>query len=43
MSDQERIQQLLLVKPGLKAQQIAAELGLEKSHVATALHAFAAG
>jgi very-short-patch-repair endonuclease len=43
MSDKQRIQQLLNARPGLKAQQIAAELGLEKSQVATALHAFEAG
>ena len=35
MSAAKRIQQLLSDKPGLKAQQIAAELGLEKSDVAT--------
>jgi very-short-patch-repair endonuclease len=40
MGHRERIQQLLIGKPGLKAQQIAAELGLEKAHVATALHGF---
>src|SRR5580698_300443 len=40
MGHKERIQQLLIGKPGLKAQQIAAELGLEKAHVATALHGF---
>jgi very-short-patch-repair endonuclease len=40
MSHKERIQQLLIDKPGLKAQQIAEELGLEKAHVATALHGF---
>lgn len=38
MSDKERIRQLLVEKPGLRAQQIATELGLEKSHVATALY-----
>jgi very-short-patch-repair endonuclease len=43
MSHKERIQQLLTDKPGLKAQQIAAELGLEKSHVATALYGFTSG
>ena len=38
MSHTDRIQQLLLEKPGLKAQQIAGELGLERSEVAAALH-----
>jgi hypothetical protein len=40
MSHKEKIQQLLAGKPGLKAQQIATELGIEKSHVATALYGF---
>ena len=40
MSPKEQIQQLLAGKPGLKAQQIATELGLEKAFVATALHDF---
>ncbi len=43
MSHTDRIQQLLLEKPGLKAQQIAGELGLEKSEVAAALHASGGG
>jgi hypothetical protein len=38
MSDTERIQELLLRSPGLKAQQIAGELGLDKAEVAAALH-----
>ena len=38
MSHTDRIQQLLLEKPGLRAQQIAAELGLERAEVANALH-----
>ena len=33
-----RIRQLVSQKPGLKAQQIASELGLDRSHVAAALH-----
>src|SRR3982750_3475793 len=43
MSHTDRIQQLLLEKPGLKAQQIAGELGLERSEVAAALHTLAGG
>jgi very-short-patch-repair endonuclease len=43
MSHTDRIQQLLLEKPGLKAQQIASELGLERSHVASALESLARG
>src|SRR5437763_9592109 len=43
MSHTDRIQQLLLEKPGLKAQQIASELGLERSEVAAALHTLAGG
>src|SRR5437763_2906109 len=43
MSHTDRIQQLLLEKPGLKAQQIANELGLDRSHVAAALHRLAGG
>lgn len=38
MSDTDRIQELLLRSPGLKAQQIAAELGIDKAEVAAALH-----
>ena len=38
MSPTEKIQQLLSHKPGLKAQQIATELGLERSQVVTTLH-----
>ncbi len=38
MSPSDRIQQLLSHKPGLKAQQIAGELGLERSQVIAALH-----
>lgn len=38
MSQTDRIQQLLMEKPGLKAQQIADELGLARSEVAAALH-----
>src|SRR5215831_5410187 len=38
MSPSERIQQLLSNKPGLKAQQIANELGIDRSQVVTALH-----
>src|ERR1051326_6033031 len=36
-------QQLLFEKPGLKAQQIATELGLERADVAAALHTLASG
>ena len=38
MSPAEPIQQLLARKPGLKAQQIADELGLDRSQVVAALH-----
>src|SRR5215471_11585636 len=38
MSLGERIQELLSRQPGLKAQQIAAELGSERSQVVTILH-----
>ncbi|HEY1339401.1 MAG TPA: hypothetical protein VGF59_17935, partial [Bryobacteraceae bacterium] len=38
MSPKESIQELLAHKPGLKAQQIASELGLERSQVVAALH-----
>src|SRR6266498_2262788 len=38
MSDAARIQHLLAHQPGLKAQQIAAELGLERSRVVAVLH-----
>src|ERR1700694_2002234 len=34
----DRIQQLLTQQPGLKAQQIAKELGLDRAEVAAALH-----
>jgi very-short-patch-repair endonuclease len=43
MSPVDRIQQLLTQKPGLKAQQIADELGLERSQVAAALHSLQGG
>src|SRR5690242_3561696 len=43
MSNADRIQQLLSERPGLKAQQIASELGLERSHVAAALQDLAGG
>src|SRR3954471_12428544 len=43
MSHTDRIQNLLLDKPGLKAQEIASELGLERSDVAAALHSLAGG
>jgi very-short-patch-repair endonuclease len=43
MSDKQRIEHLLKTRPGLKAQEIAAELSMDKSHVATALHSFNAG
>ena len=36
--DVERIEKLLAHKPGLRAQQIATELGIERSQVVTALH-----
>ena len=38
MSHTDRIRQLLAQKPGLKAQQIANELGLDRSQVVTSLH-----
>ncbi len=38
MSDADRIQQLLARSPGLKAQQIANELGIERSQVLVTLH-----
>ena len=41
MTHEDRIQQLLLEKPGLKAQQIATDLGLERSRVAAALQTLA--
>jgi very-short-patch-repair endonuclease len=43
MSTAERIQDLLSRKPGLKAQQIADELALERSQVMAALHALPSG
>src|ERR1017187_1255454 len=43
MSHTEKIQQLLSHKPGLKAQQIANELGLDRSQVATTLHTLLGG
>lgn len=43
MSHTDRIQQLLSDKPGLKAQQIASELGLDRSQVLTTLHALSGG
>ena len=43
MSPVERIQQLLTRKPGLKAQQIASELEIEKSQVVAALHSLSGG
>ncbi len=43
MSDTDRIQQLLLRTPGLKAQQIATELGLDKSQVTAVLHSLRGG
>lgn len=43
MSPTERIQELLSQRPGLKAQQIANELGLERSQVATTLHTLLGG
>jgi hypothetical protein len=39
MSPVDQIQQLLARKPGLKAQQIAGELGLDRAQVVAALHA----
>ncbi len=38
MSPTDRIRELLQQKPGLKAQQIATDLGLERQEVAAALH-----
>jgi very-short-patch-repair endonuclease len=38
MSETDRIRQLLTERPGLKAQQIAEELGLPRPEVAAALH-----
>ena len=38
MSPTDRIRQLLSEKPGLRAQQIASELGLERPEVSSALH-----
>ncbi len=38
MSQTDRIQQLLVQRPGLKAQQIAAELGLDRAQVVATLH-----
>jgi hypothetical protein len=43
MSQADQIQQLLSHKPGLKAQQIATELGLDRSQVVTTLHALLGG
>ena len=43
MSPVDPIQQLLARKPGLKAQQIADELGLERSQVVAALHSLQSG
>jgi AAA domain len=43
MSPTDRIRQLLLEKPGLKARQIADELGLDRPYVAAALHGLAGG
>ena len=43
MSPTDSILQLLSRKPGLKAQQIADELGLERSQVTAALHAVLGG
>lgn len=42
MSDTEKIRELLHQRPGLKAQQIATELGLDRPQVAEALHTLAA-
>jgi very-short-patch-repair endonuclease len=41
MSEAEKIRELLQQRPGLKAQQIATELGLERPQVAEALHKLA--
>jgi hypothetical protein len=38
MSDADRIQELLSRSPGLKAQQIASQLGIERSLAVTTLH-----
>ena len=43
MSPVDQIQQLLARQPGLKAQQIADELGLERSQVVSALHSLQGG
>src|SRR5947207_469112 len=43
MNPAERIQQLLTEKPGLKAQQIADALALERSQVVAALHRLPGG
>lgn len=43
MNPTDRIRELLQRTPGLKAQQIATELGLEKSEVTAALHGFPGG
>ena len=43
MSPADRIQELLARKPGLKAQQIADELALERSQVVAALHTLHGG
>src|SRR4030081_3290526 len=39
LNETDRIRQLLSQKPGLKAQQIATELGLDRAQVVTTLHA----
>ena len=43
MSPVDQIQQLLARKPGLKAQQIAGELGLDRAQVVAALHGIEGG
>src|SRR6266567_4744958 len=43
MSNTDKIQDLLSHKPGLKAQQIATELGLDRSQVAATLHGLLGG
>lgn len=43
MSHADRIQELLVQKPGLRAQQIATELGLERSEVSATLHGLMRG
>src|SRR5271157_174678 len=43
MSPADQIQQLLARKPGLKTQQIADELALERSQVVAALHSLRGG